>query len=66
MAISISANPTVLVEEEGTSLTITLTSSEPIPEGGLVVSVDSETENALAQLDVFATEEGEFTFGKRE
>ncbi len=56
MAVSISANPTVLVEEEGTVLTITLTSDEPIPEGGLVVTVDSETENALAQLDVFATE----------
>ena len=38
MAVSISANPTVLTEEEGTLLTITFTSSEPIPEDGLVVT----------------------------
>ncbi|MEO1185670.1 MAG: hypothetical protein AAFX46_13750 [Cyanobacteria bacterium J06636_27] len=56
MAVSISANPTVLVEEEGTVLTITLTSSEPIPEGGLTVGIDSPTENALGQLDVFAAQ----------
>ncbi len=56
MAVSISANPTVLVEEEGTVLTITLASSEAIPEDGLVVSIDSPTENALGQLDVFAAQ----------
>ncbi|MEL6166064.1 MAG: peptidase, partial [Cyanobacteria bacterium J06628_3] len=56
MAIGISANPTVLVEEQGTAAVITLTSSEPIPEGGLTVTIDSPTENALGQLDVFAAQ----------
>ena len=56
MAVSISANPTVLIEEEGTVLTITLNSDEPIPEGGLTVTIDSPTENALGQLDVFAAQ----------
>ncbi|MGF1676337.1 MAG: hypothetical protein ACFCUV_22025, partial [Rivularia sp. (in: cyanobacteria)] len=56
MTISISASPTVLIEEEGTEVTITLTSSEPIPPGGLVVTVDSPTENALGQFDVFAAQ----------
>ena len=56
MAISISANPTVLVEEEGTEVTLTISSSEPIPESGLVVSVDSDVENALGQFDLFTTQ----------
>ena len=56
MAIGISANPTVLTEEQGTELVITLTSSEPIPADGLVVTIDSPTENALGQLDVFAAQ----------
>ncbi|MEM6404810.1 MAG: hypothetical protein AAF757_32060 [Cyanobacteria bacterium P01_D01_bin.116] len=54
--ISINATPTVLIEEEGTQLTITLTSSEPIPEQGLVVAVDSDIENALGQFDLFTTQ----------
>ncbi|MEL6463113.1 MAG: hypothetical protein AAFQ91_33680, partial [Cyanobacteria bacterium J06621_15] len=54
--ISINATPTVLVEEENTQLTITLTSSEPIPEEGLVVGVDSDIENALGQFDLFTTQ----------
>ena len=54
--ISINATPTVLIEEEGTQLTITLTSSEPIPESGLVVSIDSDVENALGQFDLFTTQ----------
>ena len=56
MAIGISASPTVLVEEEQTVTTITLTSSEPIPEGGLTVGIESPTVNGLAQLDVFAAQ----------
>lgn len=54
MAISITATPSVLVEEEGTLVTLTLNSSEPIPEGGLVLTVSSETVNALGQFDVLA------------
>ena len=63
MAISISAEPTVLIEEQGTATTITLTSSEPIPEGGLTVGIESPTVNGLAQLDVFAAQfnNGRFT-----
>ena len=56
MAISITATPSVLVEEEGTLVTLTLNSNEPIPEGGLVLTVSSETVNALGQFDVLATQ----------
>ncbi|MEM6752873.1 MAG: hypothetical protein AAF630_07890, partial [Cyanobacteria bacterium P01_C01_bin.38] len=63
MAISIFANPTVLIEEDMTEVTITLTSSEPIPADGLIVAIDSPTENALGQFDVFAARfvNGRFT-----
>ncbi|MEM8780044.1 MAG: hypothetical protein AAGF26_14455, partial [Cyanobacteria bacterium P01_G01_bin.49] len=56
MTISITATPTVLVEEESTQVVITLSSDEPIPEGGLVLTVNSETVNALGQFDVLATQ----------
>ena len=56
MAISISSSPNVLVEEEGTLLTLTISSDEPIPEGGLELTVSSELENALGQFDVFAAQ----------
>ncbi|MBE9215244.1 hypothetical protein IQ247_21700 [Plectonema cf. radiosum LEGE 06105] len=56
MTISISASPNVLIEEEGTLLTLTINSSEPIPEGGLVLTISSELENALGQFDVLATQ----------
>ncbi|QYO63512.1 hypothetical protein [Leptolyngbya sp. 7M] len=56
MAIRISATPTILREEEGTFITLTLTSSEPVPPTGLVITVDSGVPNALGQFDVFATE----------
>ena len=56
MAISISSSPSVLVEEEGTLLTLTISSDEPIPEGGLELTVSSELENALGQFDVFAAQ----------
>ena len=56
MAISISASPKVLTEEESTLLTLTISSDEPIPEGGLEVVVSSELENALGQFDVFAAQ----------
>ncbi|MGD1917698.1 MAG: amidase family protein [Pleurocapsa sp.] len=52
MTISISASPSVLVEESATHLTITLTSSEPIPNEGLLVSVDSDVANALGQFSL--------------
>ncbi|MEM6755248.1 MAG: hypothetical protein AAF630_20030, partial [Cyanobacteria bacterium P01_C01_bin.38] len=52
MAIGISASPDVLIEEEGTRLTVTLTSSEPIPDGGLVVSLASNLENVQDQFDI--------------
>ena len=54
--ISINATPTVLIEEEGTQVAITLTSSEPIPEEGLVIGLDSDVENALGQFDLFTTQ----------
>lgn len=41
MTIGITATPTVLVEEEGTVVTLTLTSTDPIPDGGLVLTIDS-------------------------
>ena len=56
MTVSITATPTLLIEEEGTQVAITLTSSEPIPPGGLIVDVDSDVENALGQFDLFTTQ----------
>ena len=56
MTISISSSPSVLIEEEGTLLTLTISSDEPIPEGGLELTVSSELENALGQFDVFAAQ----------
>ncbi|MEM8827918.1 MAG: amidase family protein [Cyanobacteria bacterium P01_G01_bin.19] len=56
MTVSISATPSVLVEEERTQLAITLTSSEPIPNGGLLVSVDSDVANALGQFNLLTTQ----------
>ncbi len=56
MAIGITATPTVLNEEQGTFVTLTLTSTDPVPAAGVDVTVDSGVENALGQFDVFATE----------
>ena len=56
MAISISASPNVLTEEESTLLRLTISSDEAIPEGGLELTVSSELENALGQFDVFAAQ----------
>ncbi|MCJ8283381.1 MAG: hypothetical protein MJK14_27225 [Rivularia sp. ALOHA_DT_140] len=52
MTVGISANPLVLNEEQGTVLTFTITSSEPIPSGGLAIGIDSDVENALGQFDI--------------
>ena len=56
MTISINAAPIVLIEEEKTQVTFTINSSEPIPAGGLVLTIDSGVENALGQFDLLATQ----------
>ncbi len=56
MAIQLTASPTVLVEEAGTTVTLTITSTEPIPASGIEVTISSPTVNALGQFDVFAAQ----------
>ncbi len=56
MTIGIRATPISLTEEQGNGLNLILTSSEPIPEGGLVVGIDSEVENALGKFDISNSE----------
>lgn len=52
--VSISASPTDLVEEDGTLMTLTINLSEPPPENGINVTIDSDLPNSLAQFDVLA------------
>lgn len=54
MNISLSVNPSVLIEEEGTVATLTFTLSEPPPPEGIRVTVDSDTARALAEFNVFS------------
>ncbi|MEM8780440.1 MAG: amidase family protein, partial [Cyanobacteria bacterium P01_G01_bin.49] len=56
MTISINATPSLLTEESATQLIITLTSSEPIPNEGLLVSLDSDVANALGQFNLLTTQ----------
>jgi hypothetical protein len=50
--VSISASPTDLLEEDGTVMTLTINLSEPPPEGGINVTIDSDVPRSLAQFDV--------------
>ena len=56
MTISIRATPSILVEEEATQLIITFTSSESIPNEGLLINVDSDVANALGQFNLLTTQ----------
>jgi Ca2+-binding RTX toxin-like protein len=49
--ISVSAAPTTLIESEGTALTVTLTTDDPLPEGGVVVFLDSGVPLSLNEFD---------------
>ena len=56
LIVSIEVTQTVLIEEEETPLTITLTANRPIPDEGVIVSIDSDVENALGQFDLLRTQ----------
>ena len=51
--ITLSADTTVLVESEGTEVTLTISLSSPPPEGGLQVSVETGKPFALGDFDIF-------------
>ena len=54
LTVSITAAPTELFESEWTMLTLTLMLSEVPPAGGVNVTIESDTPNALRELDVLA------------
>ncbi|NJR60790.1 MAG: cadherin-like domain-containing protein [Cyanobacteria bacterium CRU_2_1] len=54
MKIGFTANPTTLIEDNKTVFTLTFTLDQPPPTTGLLVTIDSDTPRALAELDVFA------------
>ena len=54
--ISLSADQTELIETEGTELTLTFNVEGDIPDGGVLVYVNSETRGALGEFNVFAGE----------
>ncbi|MBF2003220.1 MAG: cadherin-like domain-containing protein [Synechococcales cyanobacterium M58_A2018_015] len=56
MNIGLTANPTTLVEDQKTVFTLTFTLDQPPPAEGILVTLDSDTPRALAELDVFAAE----------
>ncbi|MEM7581381.1 MAG: DUF4347 domain-containing protein, partial [Cyanobacteria bacterium P01_A01_bin.80] len=51
--ISLSADVTTLVEDEGSSVTLTFNLSEPPPEDGVVITVGTGKEFALGDFDIF-------------
>ncbi|NJR62440.1 MAG: hypothetical protein HC769_28720 [Cyanobacteria bacterium CRU_2_1] len=54
--IGLSANPTTLIEDEGTLTTLTINLSEAPPAGGLIVTLTSDMINSLGEFDVFAAQ----------
>ncbi len=54
--IGITADQATLIESEGTAVNITFSVDGDIPEGGVLVYVDSETSGALGEFDVFGAE----------
>ncbi|EHJ10156.1 MAG: pre-peptidase C-terminal domain-containing protein [Crocosphaera sp.] len=51
--VSLSAINTELVESEGNTTTLTISLSEPPPAEGVLVFIDSETEDAIREFNVF-------------
>ncbi|MEL7039351.1 MAG: Ig-like domain-containing protein, partial [Cyanobacteria bacterium J06592_8] len=54
LTIGITANPLILIEDEGTETTITFNVDGEIPDGGVIITLDNDTPGALADLDVFS------------
>lgn len=54
--VSVSISESNLIESEGTSTTLTFTLSEPPPEGGVLVYVDSGIRGANGEFDVLNAE----------
>ncbi|NEP61931.1 MAG: DUF4347 domain-containing protein, partial [Symploca sp. SIO2G7] len=52
--VSIAGSPTLIVEDEGTFATIELTLDRPAPEGGVNISVGTQSFRGLADFDVFS------------
>ncbi|MEM9212774.1 MAG: calcium-binding protein [Cyanobacteria bacterium P01_F01_bin.150] len=51
--LSITADPLILIEDEGTTTTITISSNEPLPEGGLTVLIETGKPFALGDFNAF-------------
>ncbi|MGB3534598.1 MAG: Ig-like domain-containing protein, partial [Microcoleaceae cyanobacterium] len=52
--IGITANPLTLIEDEGTTTTITFNVEGEIPDEGVIIILDNNTPGALGDLDVFS------------